>query len=846
MRVEILANGLRLALKEDHSKNLIALCGYVNGGSRTEDNTIKGLSHYYEHIIFRGGTARQAELETRQAFQALGEYGGYTSDDATCYYFTVPKENFSEALWRYCDALMNLQVTAEKVEKDRQSIIQEYHMSVSDKPWGLAYHNLRHTAYHQHPYKVDPIGLEEVICHAQLETFRTFYQERYVPNQISLAVVGDFDSDEMLLMLESAFGTYQRGRDSFELNLKEDVEHGIREISEHIKTELSYFYLGFHLPAARSGDMAALSVLTRILGSARSARLEQALKQQELLVQDVAAFLEMRRDYSMFTIAADLKSENQRRTLEVITKELVRLINEPVPEGEVERAKRLVENSHNAHYESFQNRAQGLCWYTLMSDVYQMANWLPAIRAVSSEDIQRVAATYLSSQRATLSTVAPIGNKVEKFAQLFTEKLTHKREHTSAQIASVSYKDCELPCGIRLLLHPAPASGRFAALVVIGGGQLSEPYGEAGITNFVGQMLLRGTRAATREELARKIADLGLDISVSVASDYLQLLLSSAAMVWRDALRLFCEVLYQPAFSLDEIEKLRREVITDIGALADDSFACTDYQFNRALYNQHPYGNYIGGEIDTVEHFSSLRLRDYYTQLFQGKNILLAIAGEVEFEEVVDELDKLTVAWPSKPSSLLLTVDPPMRSSSGIHWIEKESQQVTFNWGRLTIPTSTPDSLALRLAITVLSYRLFYRQVYQEGLAYRMWTLLPMRREIAPCYFQMGVAPENFTRAREVISQEVARFLSEPIPSEEFARAQATLIQRFYLAQSTCTGQVGTLAHYRFYGFERDFIENYSAHIRAISKADVETAAHKFIRLDDMTLVVVGPARSDK
>src|SRR6185369_17353863 len=76
VRVERLSNGLRLVLKENHNKNIIALCGYIDGGSRTEDDSIKGLSHYYEHIIFRGGTPNQAELETRRAFQSLGDYGG--------------------------------------------------------------------------------------------------------------------------------------------------------------------------------------------------------------------------------------------------------------------------------------------------------------------------------------------------------------------------------------------------------------------------------------------------------------------------------------------------------------------------------------------------------------------------------------------------------------------------------------------------------------------------------------------------------------------------------------------------------------------------------------------------
>ena len=138
----ILSNGLILITQEDHSRNLISICGYVNGGGRTESPDLAGLSHYFEHLIFRGGTFKQDELEMRKAFLSLGKFYGYTYEDATCYYITVPPENLPEALDRYVDVLLNLELNEKKVETERGIVLAEFGQSYFDVPSGMAYFNL--------------------------------------------------------------------------------------------------------------------------------------------------------------------------------------------------------------------------------------------------------------------------------------------------------------------------------------------------------------------------------------------------------------------------------------------------------------------------------------------------------------------------------------------------------------------------------------------------------------------------------------------------------------------------------------------------------------------------------
>jgi predicted Zn-dependent peptidase len=157
VKVHSLDNGMQVITKEEHSKNLVAINIYVKVGSRTEYPEISGLSHYYEHLIFRGGTDKQKELETRKAFQSLGQFFGFTSEDVTCYYMVAPKENLDEALWRYADAVMNLKVTQEKIESERQVVLEEFNMD-EDQPDYYSWLLLEKSAYRRWTYMQSRLG----------------------------------------------------------------------------------------------------------------------------------------------------------------------------------------------------------------------------------------------------------------------------------------------------------------------------------------------------------------------------------------------------------------------------------------------------------------------------------------------------------------------------------------------------------------------------------------------------------------------------------------------------------------------------------------------------------------
>jgi predicted Zn-dependent peptidase len=185
--------------------------------------------------------------------QRLGEEsGGYTTNDYTCYGFTSPTGNLDEALWRSVDAWMALKLTEPKVAKERQVVMEEFNQG-EDRPDYKVYYQIERLMFRDHPYKRDTIGLKDVIENSKLSTFRTFYEERYVPNQMVLAAVGDFDTQAMAGKLRKAFAPYSRGKDNFELGQIEQPQAEFRMGVESMKTPSTWTYSASIRPERRRG-----------------------------------------------------------------------------------------------------------------------------------------------------------------------------------------------------------------------------------------------------------------------------------------------------------------------------------------------------------------------------------------------------------------------------------------------------------------------------------------------------------------------------------------------------------------------------------------------------------------
>ncbi|HEX9911909.1 MAG TPA: pitrilysin family protein [candidate division Zixibacteria bacterium] len=838
IKIHFLDNGMQVITKEEHSKNLIAINIFVKGGSRTETPDLSGLSHYYEHLIFRGGTDKQAELETRKAFQSLGQFFGYTSEDVTCYYMVTPKENLDEALWRYADAVMDLKVTQEKIETERQVVLEEYNMD-EDRPDDAVWQLLEKNAFMVHPYGQTIIGSREVIKTANLDRFKTFYQERYVPNQMVMAIVGDFNTDEMMAKVKSFFGKYPKGKESFELDKVEPEQTKFRQAFKRMKTSSSNLCIGFHIPEAAHPDIPALEVLQAILTQGESSRLYQVLKKENNLVLYVNSYVDQRKDPGLFEIYTQLNPENEKKVVEIIFKELSRLWQEEVSKEELNKAKSQIENSYYFDNQTYISQAQRLSYYAANSNLLLESSYLDRIRNTTPSDIKRVAVKYLKPVNATLALVKPEDSAEPDFSDL-ADKYSSLLPALTEISKKTKPEKIVLPNGLTILLKEDHSSKTIALEGYIKGGVWLEEEKNAGLNNFTAEMLLKGTKDYSADELAQKIDSLGINLNAQTTLDYSRLSLLTTLETFKDGLNLFVQVLFYPVFPEKELEKTKTDIIAQIQRVKDLSYDLTNQEFAREIYDKSPYKRSIPGNEETVSKLSSEDLKKFHNQAFVPANIILSLVGDFNPEEMKNLIKSNFEKIPFIPAPKFSLIDEPSQKKEISLVIPEEKLQVTFNLGRMGVSVTNPDFLPLKLVERILSSRLFFKYVYEEGMAYRMWTYMQSRLGSAPFTFEMGVSPENFSKAKNGILNEVKALLKSSLSDKEVETAKANLISGFYLSQQTNTDQAKTMAFYELSGLGYLYGEQYPDLVSKVKAFEIMKMAKKYLDPEKFTLVAVG------
>ncbi|MGE5178424.1 MAG: M16 family metallopeptidase [Bacteroidota bacterium] len=845
---EILPDGLTLLLQEDHSKPLVGVCIFVNGGSRTEDPKLSGLSHYYEHLIFRGGSARQQELEFRKEMQRIGEEsGGYTTNDYTCYGFTAPTANLDEALWRSLDAWLALKLTQAKVDRERQVVMEEYNQG-EDRPDYKVYYQIERLMFHDHPYKRDTIGLKDAILHSSLATFRTFYAERYVPNQMVLAVVGDFDPKAMRGKIERAFAPYPRGKESFELGITEPPQTEFRMGVETMKTPSTWTHLGFHTPPYRSADSPTLTVIASLLGSGTSSRLYRALKDKENLVTDVSADFEVRKDPGMFLISTQMPPANEAKVFGKVRDELTRLANEPVPAAELARVKAALVNDYVFAAQTPFSRAERLCRFGIMADPSLAALWPKLIEGVTAEDIQRVAAATFAPSQASYSVVRPADataasgpSQGDVTAMLEPWSHAWPAVATTAHTASASAPRKEtLPNGITLILNEDHASPIVAVATFARGGQWIEPDGLSGVSAMAAKLLPRGAGSMTARQISEQSDLIGMRLGAGGSNDYASVSWQAPSANFAKAWELYRTVLTAPNFPADEVAKVRQDMIQQVQSIGDRPFELTNLRFAEAIYQKSPYRRSLLGNEASLKKITVADLRRAYRAEFCGANLVVAISGDFDTDAVLVLARRTLGMIPKGTAAAIGGMRDEGAQSKNPVFVDKEQEQITYNTGWLGCSVLDPDYPALKAGVALIGDRLFFKYVYERGVAYRSWFYMADRLGQATIQNEMGVSPANWPASSSGVLQDVTEYVTRPLQEAEVKRSVDKLLSRYYLGAQENADIAQRLGYYELSGLGYTYAQTYPEKLKQLHAADVQAALRKYLHPDTWTRVAVG------
>jgi zinc protease len=389
----------------------------------------------------------------------------------------------------------------------------------------------------------------------------------------------------------------------------------------------------------------------------------------------------------------------------------------------------------------------------------------------------------------------------------------------------------QLSNGMLVIFKRVTTNNILAMDCLINIGSLYEDSDDNGITNFVQEVILKGTKHRSAVQIAREMESIGGLLGTNAAEDFAEVSTVTTTEDLDTALDIMSDVLLHPTFPPEEVEKERQLILAHINLQEDDKFAYTYKKFRETLYEGHTYANPVEGTPKTVTVLTRDALQEFHRRYWVPANMTLTVVGNFDEEEL---LGRLNVAFGKKPTSSPTKVISSKtflpRYKSKI--LKKKVEQSFIILGYLTVSVDSPDYPALKVASAILgegmSSRLFQRLREAQGLAYNVGCAMPTRLRHSHIFAWIGTNPDTTDAAREGLIKQFELLASEPVTDEELNRAKNYLIGKFLIDHQTNLRQAWYLGWFQLLGVGYDFDKRYPELIRQVTKDDVLRVARTY------------------
>ena len=419
-------NGHKIVLAHKEG-NMVSVSSWVKTGSINEDEHNNGISHFLEHLMFKG-THTHKVGEFDKILESKGAIvNAATWKDYTFYYVTLPKgENnkyFDMALDLHADMMMDPVFPAEELgapfdindssvtdKRERHVVIEEIRMR-KDQPWTKVYNQCNKNMYTNHPYKRDVIGTPEIISQVTREDIDNYYRSFYTPQNVTTIVVGDFNHNEVLEKIKSKFTFPNRKEITPRVNEIDKPVTQTKYIETNTNVQTGYAMFGWLGPrACELKDSICLDLISIIFGDGASSRLQQNLieKMPEQIFNMVGTEHYQFKDGNNFFIQANFKPEEKDKAIELLKRELLDLLNNKITEDELLKSKKRIKSRFANEAETVSEIGENIGYYeTVCGGLKLIEEYLNDLENISVEDLENVIRKYLSIENAVISVLMP-------------------------------------------------------------------------------------------------------------------------------------------------------------------------------------------------------------------------------------------------------------------------------------------------------------------------------------------------------------------------------------------------------------------------------------------------------
>jgi zinc protease len=845
----VLDNGLTVLLQANHHAPVVALNMWVKVGSIYEQDAEAGISHVYEHMLFKGTRTRGVGEIAQEIEGSGGDINAFTSFDHTVYHITLASRFLDTGLAVMADAIQHSSFDPEELRKEQEVVLEEIKRG-DDVPSRKLTEALFAASYQHHPYRRPVIGSDETVKSFTREQILGFFHTWYVPNNMTLVVTGDFEPEAVLPQIQNAFKDF-RSRRLPSLHIpQEPLQRELRAVILAEDIQETLLDIAYHVPGVLHKDSYIIDVLSFILGGGESSRLYQTVKAEQELVHSIYTYPFLPKDPGLFMIGATLEAECWQQALTGILTQVDRVRREGVTTAELDRAKRNLESDFIYQRETVQGQASQLGYFdAVLGDLAFESRYLKAIARTSPQDIQRVARAYLTPDNLTVGFFFPPADGVEVTHEQIVQTV---RAHSRAQPRRRSLGRGRTPHtqkhllenGMTLLVRENHAVPLVAMQAVFLGGLWVEDAAHNGVMHFIAEMSTKGTTHRRARLLAEEIESMAGDVSGFAGRNSFGL---AAEVLNRDtaqALDLLADILRHSTFDPDEVEKKRADLLAAIKQEDDDLFKLVFALCTQSLFPNHPYGLKVLGSTESISRLTRDDLLHWYQRFAIPNNLVLAIVGDVDAEAVRREVTRLLGAWQPKP----LELPSPGRSTRMMAAppviFQRDKEQTHLMLGMRGTSIHHPDRYALRVLESVLASqggRLFVELREKQSLAYTVTARSLEGLDPFMFFVYIATSPEKTGVALEGIKKELIRVRESGVTAEELGRAKRHLVGSYEIDLQKNSALAAMLAFDERYGLGSQEADVYAQRILDVTHEEIQQVARTYLTVEDSSVVIVGP-----
>jgi zinc protease len=897
-----LANGLKLLLVENRVAPVATFLVLYRVGSRNEAVGHTGATHLLEHMLFKGTPTFNKGSRTQIAatLQRIGaDFNATTWYDRTNYFETVPSDTLEVAVHLEADRMRNSFI-ADEDRRAEMTVVRNELERGQNEPLLVLDEAVYATAFREHPYHHPTIGWRADVENVPTARLKEFYDTFYHPNNATAIVVGDFEEAHALRLVNRYFGAAPASPAPIpEVYTDEPRQQGERRLVVRRAGELPLVQVAFRTPAAlgqasvlsnaalaaraaappSENDIYPLAVLAAVLSGGVTSRLYQALVETELAVS-IDARVDQFRDPGLFNVyVTAAPGVEPRQVEEVIHRELAR-VSEDATDEEVEKAKRQL-TAHVAYErDGTHNVAMQLSEAEAVADWRFYNTYARNVSRVTTEDVRRVAATYFDEDTRTVGHFIPkagggggsngkadgegedsngsgarsSGARSMKAAPTPHGRRFHHDPQTKARGGGAGLAArvtrAELETGAVLLVLENPARPTVAVRASLRAGSYFEPKGKPGLAGLTAEMLKRGTLRRGKLELAGALEQVGADIEFDADAFAVQVSARSLAQDFPALVATLAEMLREPSFPADELEKLKQQTIAAIREQqADTSWRAYERLTQTVFDVENPFYTHAGERL--IESIGSVTLDDvrgFYEKFYGGRSLILSVVGDVRAPEAVRVLREALEGFDGPESVDVSVRDPATPLGARREFVivrDKASVDVLLGTAA-PLRRDAADYYAALLANralgeSTLSSRLGLQVRDAEGLTYGIASRFRAPSLAAgPWYIAVSVNPGNVERAIDSALGVLREYVEQGIRPDELEDEKSSAIGSFKVSLSTNAGLAAALWNAEFYRLGLDYVERYPELVRAVTVEEVNAAIRKYFRPDQLTVVVAG------